>query len=141
MVADRASRPARFTGSAVRAAELIDLARERGVASDPALRQELARYWTVTTVQRLTAGRARTAPSAGAVGKLGLADVCRLSREVSLRILGAHGMLAGDDAPHGGAIQVVGLSSPGVSIGAGTDEIQRTSIGERTLGLPREPPA
>jgi alkylation response protein AidB-like acyl-CoA dehydrogenase len=139
VLAGRQDRPARFTGSAVRASELLELARERGVAGDAVLRQQLARYWSLTTLHRLTQARARTSPAAAAVAKLGLARVCRTSREVSFAILGAHTMLAGADAPYEGALQVVGLSSPGVSIGAGTDEIQRNTIGERTLGLPREP--
>ena len=39
----------------------------------------------------------------------------------------------------GGEIQRVGLASPGTRIGGGTDEIQLNVIGERGLGLPREP--
>ena len=50
-------------------------------------------------------------------------------------------MLAGDDARAWGELQTIGLSSPGVTIGAGTDEIQRNMLGERVLGLPREPNA
>jgi hypothetical protein len=39
----------------------------------------------------------------------------------------------------GGDLQRVGLASPGTRIGGGTDEIQLNVIGERALGLPREP--
>jgi hypothetical protein len=50
-------------------------------------------------------------------------------------------MLSGADAPYNGEFQTVGLGSPGVTIGAGTDEIQRNILGERVLGLPHEPEA
>jgi hypothetical protein len=36
-------------------------------------------------------------------------------------------------------VQLAGLSSFAASLGSGTNEIQRNIIGERTLGLPREP--
>jgi alkylation response protein AidB-like acyl-CoA dehydrogenase len=45
----------------------------------------------------------------------------------------------GDDALDNGRVQMAGLSSPAASLGGGTNEIQRNIIGERTLGLPREP--
>ena len=64
-----------------------------------------------------------------------------MSRDLSFSMLGASAMLAGDDSPRRGALVTMGLSSPGVTIGAGTDEIQRNTVGERVLGLPREPHA
>jgi len=48
-------------------------------------------------------------------------------------------MLAGPESPLGGDLQMVGLGSPGTRIGGGTDEIQLNVLGERALGLPREP--
>jgi alkylation response protein AidB-like acyl-CoA dehydrogenase len=56
-----------------------------------------------------------------------------------MSVLGAQGMLAGPDAASGGEIQHRALSSPGASIAGGTDEIQRGIVGERLLGLPKEP--
>ena len=110
------------------------------------MRQALARYYTLTEVHRLNQQRARGAARLGrkpgpegSITKLALAGICRASRDLSFAILGADTMLSGPDAPFRGELQTVGLSSPGASIGAGTDEIQRNTLGERVLGLPREP--
>ena len=48
-------------------------------------------------------------------------------------------MLTGADARENGRIQRAGLSSFAPSLGGGTNEIQRNIIGERSLGLPRDP--
>jgi alkylation response protein AidB-like acyl-CoA dehydrogenase len=61
-----------------------------------------------------------------------------MSREVSYSILGAAAMLDDADAPYRGELHRVGLGSFGVSIGGGTDEIQRNHLAERVLGLPRD---
>jgi alkylation response protein AidB-like acyl-CoA dehydrogenase len=56
-----------------------------------------------------------------------------------METLGANGMLVGQTTPGGGRLQHAALSSPGSSIAGGTDEIQHNIIGERVLGLPKEP--
>jgi hypothetical protein len=48
-------------------------------------------------------------------------------------------MLMGPDTPGRGAVQEMTLFSPGPSIYGGTDQIQKNIIGERVLGLPKEP--
>jgi alkylation response protein AidB-like acyl-CoA dehydrogenase len=139
--------PRQFRGSAIRSREMLRLARERGVTDDPTIRQELARYYVLTEVHRLTQQRAKAeahrqgASWAGSVSKLTLGRICNASRDLSFAILGAQATLAEGDAPRDGELQVIGLSSPGATIGAGTDEIQRNMLGERALGLPREPHA
>jgi len=134
-----------FTGNAIPVRRLIDLARERGRTGDAVMRQGLARYHSLVEVNRYTQLRIRAASAEGrtpgaeaSITKLAVSDICRTSRDVSFSILGAEAMLWGTDAPYGGSVQTVGLASCGVSIGGGTDEVQRNTIAERALGLPRD---
>jgi alkylation response protein AidB-like acyl-CoA dehydrogenase len=136
----------RFAGNAVPARKLSELARERGVSTDASIRQGLASYYTLMEVNKYTQLRIRAAAAQGrpllagaSVTKLAISRICRTSRDLSFAILGPHTMLADADAPHGGEFQTVGLASCGSAIGGGTDEIQRNLLGERVLGLPREP--
>ena len=67
------------------------------------------------------------------------AELGRRARDLSLAIEGPAGMLVGDDAPAGGRFQQMALRIQSSSIAGGTDEVQRNIIGERVLGLPKEP--
>ena len=148
-VIERARRTATERKSALRSGAvpskvMIELAREYGVAADASLRQELARYVSRVRVNGWTARRianagGRLTGADGSMAKLATSRICQESRDLSYRIVGARAMLAGPESPMGGDLQTVGLASPGTRIGGGTDEIQLNVIGERGLGLPREP--
>ena len=132
--------------SAAPVAEMISLAREFGRAADPVIRQRIARLYCVAETARLTGLRAQAAAQAGrppgpesSVGYIAGVTLARLSRDLGLEILGPHGMLKGDDAPHGGSVQMMALTSPCHGIMGGTEQIQHNIVGERVLGLPREP--
>ncbi|MDG9701992.1 acyl-CoA dehydrogenase family protein [Streptomyces sp. DH37] len=146
---DRAARRDSTARRGVRTpAALIGLAREVGRSRDPLVRQRIAAVYGDAETNRLRNLSARSARGRGdrpgaeaSLGKLAGSAVGRQARDIGLSLLGAEGMLAGPDTTGGGAFQQMALSVPSLSIAGGTDEIQRNLIGERVLGLPREPEA
>jgi alkylation response protein AidB-like acyl-CoA dehydrogenase len=126
----------------------IKHAQSAGVGGDPLVRQELARLWSMNRVSGWTAERAKAAralgrpPGAeGSIGKLALSNVARQAAKTHSLIVGAGGLLGGKDpaAPLDGVIAEILISVPAQSIAGGTDEIQHNILGEKFLGLPREP--
>jgi alkylation response protein AidB-like acyl-CoA dehydrogenase len=131
-----------------RADLVVEHARARGVEQEPVVRQEIARLIARQRASQWTAERAKTARAIGrppgpegSIGKLALSNVARQSHKVHALIAGAAGMLAEDGSliPLHGIVAETLISVPGQSIAGGTDEIQKNIIGERFLGLPREP--
>ena len=125
---------------------VVARARAEGKAADPLVRQEIVKLVELAASARWTAARAAAARAAGqppgpegSLGKLASSCIARQAARVHAMIAGPRAMLAGPDSPLDGVVAEIILSVPAISIAGGTDEIQRTIIGERILGLPREP--
>jgi len=137
---------------------LIDLAKGNGTVNDPTIRQDLMRFHTEGEIARMGNLRLKAAKQAGKdipgmanISKLAMSNMMRLQRDLSLRIVGASGMLhaykdedrASLDAATGNPflamVTSMALWAQAPPIYGGTDQIQRNIIGERVLGLPKEP--
>ena len=123
-----------------------NLSEKLGRSDDAALRQRMVELYTLNELGRITALRIRAAAKAGRapgpeanVAKLLMSRVCRAVRDLGPQILGAEAMLMGDGTSGDGLVQEMTLFAPGPSIYGGSDEIQKNIIGERVLGLPKEP--
>ena len=122
---------------------LIGMARDAGNADDLVVRQEIAKLHILGEVNRLNMLRAKSGGSRtgaeGNLAKLAMSELVRRSRDVGNLIIGADGMLAASESATGGVVQEVTVFSPAPAIYGGTDQVQRNIIGERVLGLPKEP--
>ena len=127
--------------------DLCALARRAGRADDPVMRQQLARAEIDVRLLILTFSRVSSAVARGeepgaasSVSRLFLAGFEQRVHELAAELTGAHAMLADSDAHavEGGRWTWGLLRTRASTIGAGTAEIQRTTIAEQLLGLPRE---
>ena len=124
---------------------LVELAREAGRLGDPYIRQQIARVDALATVNRWNTQRSKTAVDRSeaatlmALGKIAMSRILHETARVETEIVGAEAMLAGPENPVGDAVTFRTMNAYFTSIGGGTDQIQRNIIGERVLGLPKEP--
>lgn len=137
---------------------LARLARDNGRNRDPVVRQDLVRLHTLELLNAWTANRARAAAAAGQelpgapnIAKMLVSHASRLGRSLTFDVLGAYGTLHAYSADEAGQL----ASSTGIAhhadhveqalfasaapIYGGSDQIQRNIVGERVLGLAREP--
>ncbi|KPF80420.1 acyl-CoA dehydrogenase [alpha proteobacterium AAP81b] len=126
-------------------AALVELAREAGMLEDPVVRQEIARVTAYKILNRLNNARAKADMAQGnsspimSLGKLAMSRILHSEAALRTRLLGPQSMLEGPQHPCAEDANFLTLNAYFTSIGGGTDQIQRNIIGERVLGLPKEP--
>jgi len=144
---------------------MVEAARANGAIHDRTIRQRLMRYHTKIAILRINGLRSLSAtlaqrkdPDVGALGaanKMFWSEMHRDAMELALDIFGAQSLLADAGPPSGSwAATMRGASVTGYrvspmlsafffsrseTIWGGTAEIQRNIVGERILGLPKEP--
>jgi alkylation response protein AidB-like acyl-CoA dehydrogenase len=124
---------------------LIALAREAGVLSDPLIRQDVAQVIAWRRLNALNTARAKAELAQGtsspvmSLGKLAMSRILHAEARLRTALLGAASLLEGPDHPRAEDANFLTLNAYFTSIGGGTDQIQRNIIGERVLGLPKEP--
>ncbi|SOC47540.1 Acyl-CoA dehydrogenase [Blastococcus aggregatus] len=125
--------------------DLVELARRHGRADDVLLRRDIARVHALRAVNRWTNQRAQAQLEQGSssplasLGKLAMSRIVHETGRVQSAIVGAEALLEGPAHPDGDDANFASMNAYFTSIGGGTDQIQRNIIGERLLGLPREP--
>jgi alkylation response protein AidB-like acyl-CoA dehydrogenase len=141
---------------------LVELAQERGRTNDPSIRQRLAWCHSKVEIMRWLGQQVLTgflngeAPGPGSsIGKLNWSEYHRNVTELALDILGADAMLIEGDTGYASGLGAADAGTPNTSsawinsfmvarsgtIYAGTSQVQRNIVGERILGLPKEPRA
>jgi alkylation response protein AidB-like acyl-CoA dehydrogenase len=137
---------------------LIRMAQFSGVNKDAGVRQDLVRLYTLGELGRFNGLRVKAVKENGGdipgmpnVAKLSMSQIVRLTRDLGLRIAGPAGTLHAYEAdqkaglaeivknPFVGGVTEMALFAQAPSIYGGTDQVQRNIIGERVLGLPKEP--
>jgi len=139
--------------------KLNNLAREKGVTTNPHIRQRLAQAHIKVEIMRFLGYRTLTAFMNGSqpgpeasIGKLWWSEYHKEVTELAVDILGADALVPFGQTPHT-AFTTDAPGSPNDSanwagvfmnaragtIYAGTSQVQRGIVGEQVLGLPKEP--
>ncbi len=141
--------------------QFIELAREKGKADDAEVRQQIARFHTNVEIMRFRGMQALTRYLNGqtpgpesSLGKLFWSTHHHAITEAGMNLLGADAMVGfGTETRSGLGAPTIGTeNSPGNwmasfmiarpgTIYAGSSEVQKNIVGERVLGLPKEPRA
>jgi hypothetical protein len=129
------------------APDLVELARRVGRAADPLARQAIARAhindWAQFHLGRRIAARLRASGTpdhaVAAYSKLAAGVLTPERARLALEIGGPETLVFAPDDDVARRPASDYLNGRQISIAAGTNEMQRNGIGERVLGLPREP--
>jgi alkylation response protein AidB-like acyl-CoA dehydrogenase len=128
--------------------QVLAAAQRNGALQDPVLRQRIAHAWIGLKIMRINALRTLSVDTTelgreASFAKLYWSNWHRDFGELAMEVLGAESELALPPAEHGPyeltTLQKSFLFARSDTIYAGTNQIQRNIIGERALGLPREP--
>ncbi len=129
------------------APDLVELARRGGRTAEPLVRQAIARAHINDFAQfhlgrRIAARlRASDAPdhAVAAYSKLAAGTFTPERARLALEIAGSDALAWAKGDDDAGQAATDYLNGRQIAIAAGTNEMQRNGIGERVLGLPREP--
>ena len=127
--------------------ELLAAVRSGAVTVDPVLRQRLARSYVELRIYRLhlyrilsdVGGRSGSAAALSSLIKLFWSEMAQRMHDVSLALLGPAAIALPPTDRTAARRQRNALYYRACTIFAGTSEIQRNTLGEAILGLPREP--
>jgi alkylation response protein AidB-like acyl-CoA dehydrogenase len=147
--------------------QIVDKARENGAINEPAFRQQLVKQWSKIQIMRINGYRTLTAAvqekkdpgvaALGATNKMFWSETHRDTMNLAMDILGpyaqvltgstseedefipGYGMRRGRPDYPVSVLQASFFFSRSETIWGGTAEIQRNIVGERVLGLPKEP--
>jgi alkylation response protein AidB-like acyl-CoA dehydrogenase len=148
---------------------IIGVAKRNGKINDPLVRQRLAYAWSKVKIMQINGLRTlasalngdRSTAALGATNKMFWSEYHRDTMELAMDILGMEGqVMAGSPSPDdeeefvpgvgrvidrpgyaATALQASFFFSRSETIWGGTAQIQRNIVGERVLGLPKEPKA
>jgi alkylation response protein AidB-like acyl-CoA dehydrogenase len=144
---------------------LVEAARENGKIDDPLIRQRLMAYYTKIQILRVNGLRNLTSTLngskdigtivLGATNKMFWSEMHKAAMELALDVFGAESMLVDGGPERGGwpgatrdkrrggypvsPMMSAFFFSRSETIWGGTSQIQRNIVGERVLGLPKEP--
>ncbi|MDY7106362.1 MAG: acyl-CoA dehydrogenase family protein [Actinomycetota bacterium] len=126
---------------------IVDEARARGVDQDPITRQKLAWAYSHTEIMRIAGLRTlsdviagRQPGPAASINKMFWSEYARDVSEWAMNLRGADSMIRPEREGYGlDRWQTEFLGSRSGVIWGGTAQVQRNIVGERVLGLPKEP--
>lgn len=127
--------------------DLVGLAKRHGKLDDPFIRRDLADILALRELNALNNARAKaslepgTSSSIMSLGKLAMSAILHGEGKVRTSILGGESIFAGDEHAEADDVNYEMFSAFVTSIGGGSNQIQRNIVGERVLGLPKEPEA
>jgi alkylation response protein AidB-like acyl-CoA dehydrogenase len=126
--------------------KLLALARWRKNLDEPEVREALTEIYIQQRLLDYTGIRMREAIEAGislgpvgSIGKIGTAKAARYAGEAAVLIGGMRTLAWKPEDTESEALARAVLHFPMTGIAGGTTEIQKNTVAERVLGLPREP--